>query len=75
MTTFTVIVKVSQSVPRYLVDQALAKRGTNLADFLDGGRKQGKSLEEIHPDLIAATDVEFSVRTLYRWAQDLKVSA
>lgn len=75
MTTFTVIVNVSLSVPRLLVDQALAKRGTNLTDFIDGGRKQGKTIEEIHPDLVQATGVDFSVRTLYRWAEKLEVSA
>lgn len=75
MTRFTVSVNNSLSVPRLLVDQALARRGTNLADFIEGGRKQGKTIEEIYPDLVGATDVDFTVRTLYRWARELKVSA
>jgi hypothetical protein len=73
---FTANVKSSQSVPRLLVDQALAKRGTTLPDFIEGGRKQGNTIEEIHADLVAATGVDFSARTLFRWARDIeKVSA
>ena len=62
----------SQSVPRFLVDQALARKGTTLPDFIDGGRKQGKTIEQIHPDLVDATGVPFTVRTLYRWVNKLE---
>jgi hypothetical protein len=72
---FTVSVKNSLSVPRFLVDQALARKGTTLEDYIDGGRKQGKTIEQIHPDLVEATGVDFTPRTLYRWVADLKVSA
>ena len=75
MTRFTVNVKSSLSVPRLLVDQALTRKGTNLADFIDGGRKQGKTIEEIYDDLVRATGVDFAPRTLYRWAEKLEVSA
>lgn len=57
------------SVPRFLVDQALNSKGTTLADFVDGGRKQGKTLEEIHGDLVSVTGVPLTLRTLYRWME------
>lgn len=72
MTRFTVTVKTSQSVPRLLVEQALAKRGTDLAAYIEGGRKQGKTIEQIYPDLRETTGVEFNLRTLYRWAERLE---
>lgn len=72
MTTFTASVKSSQSVPQLLVEQALSKRGTTLAAYIEGGRKQGKTIEEIYPELLAVTGVEFSARTLFRWARQLQ---
>lgn len=65
----------SLSVPRLLVDQALDRRNTTLEDFVDGGRKQGKTFDEIHAELILATGVDFSLRTFYRWTRSPKVSA
>jgi hypothetical protein len=65
-------VNTSQSVPRLLVDQALAKRGTSLGAYIAGGRQQGKTIEEIHRDLIEVTGVDFSARTLFRWARELQ---
>lgn len=75
MSRFTDSVNNAQSVPRLLVEQELAKRGTTLADYIDGGRKQGKTIEEIHADLTKTTGVEFSARTLFRWANQLKVAS
>lgn len=72
MTRFTVSVKTSQSVPRLLVEQALSKRGTTLEDYIEGGRKQGKTIEEIYAELSDTTGVTFSARTLFRWARELR---
>lgn len=59
--------KTSRSLHRTQVDEALAKRETDLASFIKAGADQGKSMEEIWMDLRHVTGVPFSVRTLYRW--------
>lgn len=75
MIRFTDTVNSSLSVHRYQVDQALADRGTTLSEFIEGGRAQGKNLDEIWMDLRQATGVRFSMRTLYRWAEKLEVAS
>lgn len=62
----------SISAHRLQVDQALTSRGTTLSDFIEGGRAQGKNLDEIWMDLRQATGVRFSMRTLYRWVETLE---
>lgn len=57
----------SLSIHRHHVDEALAERGTNLIDFIEAGKRQGKNLDEIWMDLRQATGIRFSMRTLYRW--------
>lgn len=69
MTIFTVVVNSSLSIHRHHVDEALNERGTTLAEFIEGGRAQGKNLDEIWMDLRQATGVRFSMRTLYRWLE------
>lgn len=63
------------SLNRLQVDDALAKRNTDLGSFIKAGQSQGKSMEEIWFDLRAETGVPFSMRTLYRWADAVEVSA
>jgi IS30 family transposase len=65
----------SRSLHRVQVDEALTKRDTTLEDFVSAGRTQGKNMEEIWMDLRQTTRVPFSVRTLYRWINDLEVTA
>lgn len=65
----------SLSIHRHHVDEALAGRGTNLADFIAAGKRQGKNLDEIWMDLRQTTGIRFSMRTLYRWVEKLEVSA
>ena len=60
------------SLNRQQVDQALAGRGTDLVTFVEAGRRQGKSLEEIAKDLQDMTRVPFTVRTLYRWVDSFE---
>lgn len=60
------------SLNRQQVDQALAARGTDLATFIEAGKRQGKSIEEIAKDLQDITRVPFTVRTLYRWNDALE---
>lgn len=62
----------SSSLNRTLVTDALDKRDTTLADFVEAGQRQGKSMEEIWMDLRQLTGVPFSVRTLYRWVGNLE---
>lgn len=64
--------KTSLSSHRLQVDQALARRGTDLPSFIKAGQQQGKSMEEIWMDLRHTTGVSFAVRTLYRWADTLE---
>ena len=63
------------SLNRLQVDEALEERGTDLATFIESGRKQGKSVREIAQDLRQMTGVPLSVRTLYRWISDLEAVA
>lgn len=72
MIRFTIVVKTSLSSHRLQVDQALARRGTDLPSFIKAGQQQGKSMEEIWMDLRHTTGVSFAVRTLYRWADTLE---
>lgn len=72
MATFTAVVQSSLSAHRLQVDQALARRGTDLPSFIKAGQQQGKSMEEIWMDLRHMTGVSFAVRTLYRWVGDLE---
>lgn len=60
------------SLNRQQVDQALAARSTDLATFIQAGRQQGKSIEELADDLRHVTRVPFTVRTLYRWVDTLE---
>jgi hypothetical protein len=59
------------SLNRTQVEDALAKRDTDLLSFVEAGQRQGKSMEEIWMDLRHISGVPFSVRTLYRWADSL----
>lgn len=63
------------SLNRQQVEQALESRGTDLATFIDAGRRQGKTMHEIANDLHAVTGVPFTSRTLYRWAEKLEVAS
>lgn len=63
------------SLNRQQVDEALQRRDTNLAKFVDAGREQGKSIREIAADLENVTGVPLTSRTLYRWVEKLEVSA
>ena len=65
----------SRSLHRIQVDEALHRRDTTLADFIEAGQKQGKSMEEIWMDLRHISGVPFSVRTLYRWHEQLEKAA
>ena len=65
----------SRSLNRLQVEESLAKRDTNLGSFIEAGQKQGKSMEEIWMDLRHITGVPFSVRTLYRWHEQLERAA
>jgi len=60
------------SLNREMVDQALERRGTNFASFVEAGRMQGKYLNEIAADLQSLTGVPFSERTFYRWVDRLE---
>lgn len=62
----------SRSLNRTLVDKALTERGTDLETFIEAGRTQGKTLEEIWMDLRQLSGVPFAVRTFYRWAEKLE---
>lgn len=72
MIRFMVTVNSSLSAHRHQVDEALTERGTTLAEFVEGGKAQGKNLDEIWMDLRQATGVRFSMRTLYRWVNKLE---
>jgi len=61
------IMNPSPSLHRILVDEALARLDTDLLAFVDNGRAEGKSVEEVWMDLRQVSGVPFSVRTLYRW--------
>jgi len=60
------------SLNRQQVDHALASRGTDLATYIEAGKRQGKSIDEIAEDLRNVTRVPFTSRTLYRWANKLE---
>jgi hypothetical protein len=63
------------SLNRLQVDEALEARETDLATFVETGKRQGKNIEEIAADLQSLTGVPFTSRTLYRWVEDLKVAS
>lgn len=60
------------SLNRQQVEAALESRGTNLPTFVEAGRNQGKTIEEVWMDLRTLTGVPFSVRTFYRWVDSLE---
>lgn len=60
------------SLNRLQVDEALADRGTDLATFVESGRRQGKNVREIAEDLQDTTGVPLTYRTLYRWIDQLE---
>ena len=62
----------SRSYQRTLVDEALTRRDTTLPSFVEAGKVQGKSIEEIWLDLRNVTGVSFTSRTFYRWLEDLE---
>lgn len=63
------------SLNRLQVDEALDARGTDLATFVESGRKQGKSIREIAQDLQDTTGVPLTYRTLYRWIDREEVAS
>lgn len=65
----------SRSYQRTLVDENLAKRGTDLAAYIKAGRAEGKSIEDIWLELRVITGVPFTSRTLYRWMDNLEARA
>lgn len=60
------------STARKVVDDALTRRDTDFRAFVEGGRSQGKTIEEIWIDLRSVTGVPIAVRTMYRWVEDLE---
>lgn len=62
----------NSKLSRQAVDEALARRNTNFAAFVEGGRSQGKTIEEIWIDLRSVTGVLISVRTMYRWVEAIE---
>jgi excinuclease UvrABC nuclease subunit len=54
------------------VKAKLAKRGTNIGRFIEGGRMMRHPFRKIHADLVAMTGVDFAPATLRRWAEDFK---
>lgn len=64
--------QTSRSATRKLVDQALERRDTDLPTFIQAGRRQGKTVEEMWIDLRNIAGIPISVRTLYRWAEELE---
>lgn len=61
------------SLNRRQVDEALAERGLDLDGFVETGRLEGKSNEELAIELREITGVPFSVRTFYRWLDRLGI--
>ena len=59
------------SVPRLLVDQFLEAEKTTFEAWVAGQRRLGRSIDAMHGRLIDEIDYEFSVRTLYRWLDEL----
>ena len=58
---------MAHSTLRTLVDNALDQRGTNLSQFIEEGRAEGKSIRHLAGDLGYLTSIPISWRTLYRW--------
>lgn len=65
----------SRSYQRTLVDENLARRGTDLGAYVEAGRAEGKSIEEIWLELRVLTGVPFTSRTLYRWLDSIEARA
>lgn len=65
----------SRSYQRRIVDENLAKRGTDFEAFVEAGRAAGKSIEELWLDLRQVTGVTFTSRTFYRWIEGFEERA
>jgi len=63
------------SLNRLQVEEALDRRGTDLSTFIEAGKKQGKSVNEIAGDLQSVTGVPLTSRTLYRWMKKEEAAA
>ena len=59
------------SVPRLLVDQALEARGDRFTTWADDARGEGLTIDEMHQSLQELTGKTFSIRTLYRWLDEI----
>ena len=59
------------SVPRLLVDQVLDAEKTTFKAWVSGQRERGLSIEAMHQRLIEETGNDFSIRTLYRWLNEI----
>ena len=61
------------SVPRLLVDQFLEAENTTFEVWVDDQRQIGLSIDAMHRRLIEESGSDFSVRTFYRWLDDLDI--
>ena len=63
------------STIRRIVDQELNKKHLTLRTFIEECKDENLSMEEMAWRLRELTAVPFSVRTFYRWADGIEVSA
>ena len=60
---------MSRSTLRILVDEALEKRDTTLAQFIEAGQSEGLSIDNLTDNLAYVTGIPVSSRTIYRWTR------
>ncbi len=60
-----------RSVPRLLVDQFFDAEQTTFEAWVSGQRERGLSIEAMHRRLIEETGNDFSIRTFYRWLDEI----
>ena len=60
------------SLNRTQVEAQLQRMGSSLGQYIDKGRSEGMSMEDMWLDLRTLTGVPFSTRTFYRWAESLE---
>jgi hypothetical protein len=63
------------STLRTLVEQELRRRDTTFVDFLHSSIASGHTINTAAGELARLTGIPLSTRTVYRWAEDLKVTA
>jgi hypothetical protein len=63
------------STLRILVEQELRRRDTTFVEFLHSSLDSGHTINTAAAELARLTGIPLSTRTVYRWVEDLKVSA